>query len=92
VKSYDPGLQFILTRIERGMTLTDCALMAYQRGELERGDSARAQATKALDTAKRFLVNLDDIGYKAARTGVCRLERALVTLAEALNSDSCLSS
>jgi hypothetical protein len=59
VKAADPRLLFILTEIELGITFVQRALTAYQLGYEEHGHSAKANAIKALESAKRFIGDLD---------------------------------
>jgi len=48
----DPQLQFVLVEIELGITFVQTALNAYFSGHDEHGDSAKANAIKALESAK----------------------------------------
>jgi hypothetical protein len=45
----DPQLQFVLIEIKLGITFVQTALSAHYSGHDEHGDSAKANAIKALD-------------------------------------------
>jgi hypothetical protein len=77
----DPQLRFVLIEIELGITFVQTALNAYYSGHDERGDSAKANAIKALESAKRFISLLDATGQQAARAELPKLKQALKALA-----------
>jgi hypothetical protein len=77
----DPQLQFVLIEIKLGITFVRTALNAYYSGHDEHGDSAKANAIKALESAKRFIGVLDAAGQQAVRAELPKLEQALKALA-----------
>jgi hypothetical protein len=77
----DPQLRFVLIEIELGITFVRTAFNAYYSGHDEHGDSAKANAIKALESAKRFISVLDAAGQHAARVQLPKLEQALKALA-----------
>ncbi len=77
----DPQLRFVLIEIELGITFVQTALNAYYSGHDEHGDSAKANAIKALGSAKRFISVLDAAGKQAAHAELPKLEQALKALA-----------
>jgi len=77
----DPQLQFVLIEIKLGITFVRTALNAYYSGHDEHGDSAKANAIKALESAKRFIGVLDEAGQQAVRAELPKLEQALKALA-----------
>jgi len=76
-----PHLQFLLTEIELGITFVQSASIAYDSGHNEHGDSAKANAMKALESVKHFIGYLDADGQQVARAELPRLEKALKELA-----------
>jgi|SRR6266851_5527642 len=81
VTTDDPQLQFVLIEIKLGITFVQTALSAYYSGHDEHGDSAKANAIKALKSAKHFINVLDAAGQQAARAELPKLEQALKALA-----------
>jgi len=77
----DAQLQFVLVEIKLGVTFVQTALNAYYSGHDENGDSAKANAIKALESARRFISVLDAAGQQAARAELPKLEKALKALA-----------
>lgn len=73
----DPRLQFVLTEIELGITFAQSALIAYESGHNEHSHSAKANANKELESAKRFIGYLDPVGQRLARGELPKLEQAL---------------
>ena len=76
----DQQLQVVLTEIELGLTFVQTALNAYYGGHDEHGDSAKANAIKALVSAKRFISVLDAEDQQVARAELPKLKRALRAL------------
>jgi hypothetical protein len=87
VKAADPRLLFILTEIELGITFVQRALTAYQLGYEEHGHSAKANAIKALESAKRFIGDLDPEDQQIARAELPKLEQALTTFPSSVGRD-----
>jgi hypothetical protein len=77
----DPQLLFVLIEIKLGVTFVQTALNAYFSGHDEHGDSAKANAIKALESAKRFINVLNAAGQQAVRAELPKLEQALKALA-----------
>jgi hypothetical protein len=73
----DPHLRFVLIEIELGITLVQSALTSYGLGFDEHGDSAKANAIKALETARRFIGDLAPEDQQIARAELPKLEQAL---------------
>ena len=73
----DPRFQFVLLEIELGITFVQRALTAYRLGFDEHGDSARANAIKAFESAKRFIRDLDAKDQQIALAELPKLEQAL---------------
>ena len=73
----DPRLGFVLIEIELGITFVQRALTAYRLGFDEHGDSAKANAIEALESAKRFIRYLDSRDQQIARAEMPKLEQAL---------------
>jgi hypothetical protein len=71
----DPQLQFVLIEIKLGITFVQTALNAYNSGHDEHGDSAKANAIKALESAKRFINVLNAAGQQAVRAELPKLEQ-----------------
>jgi hypothetical protein len=66
VTADDPRLPFVLIEIELGITFVRSAVLAYQSGHDEHGDSAKASAIKAIESAKHFIGHLDPFGQLVA--------------------------
>jgi hypothetical protein len=81
VVSDDPQLQFVLIEIELGITFVQTALNAYFNGHDEHGDSAKANAIKAMESANHFMSYLDTHGQRVARAEPPRLAEAIKALA-----------
>src|SRR5579864_6941878 len=77
VLAADPRLQFVLVEIDLGITFVQTALTAYQSGFDEHGDSAKANAIKALQSARRFIAHLEPEDQQIALTELPKLEQAL---------------
>jgi hypothetical protein len=77
----DAQLQFVLVEIKLGVTFVRSALNAYDSGHDEHGDSAKANAINALESARRFIRVLDTAGRQIARAELPKLEKALKALA-----------
>lgn len=76
----DPQLQFVLVEIELGLTFVQTALNAYFSGHDQHGDSAKANAIKAMASAKHFMSRLDFYGQRLALAKLSRLAEALKAL------------
>jgi len=72
----DPQLQFVLVEIELGITFVQTALNAYFSGHDEHGDSAKANAIKALESAKHFIELFGRVWAAGRPRGTSRLEEA----------------
>ena len=80
MQHHGPQLHFVLLEIQLGLTFVRTALNAYYGGHDEHGDSAKANAIKALKSAKRFIRALDAKGQRTALAELPKLEQALKAL------------
>jgi hypothetical protein len=73
----DPRLEFVLTEIQLGITFLQTASTAQQLGFDEHAESAKADAIKALESAKRFIEYLDAGDQQIAYAELSKLEEAM---------------
>jgi hypothetical protein len=73
----DAPLEFVLAEIALGVTLAKTASTRYKYGLAEHGDLAKADAIKAVQTAKQFIGKLNPEGQLIAQAELAKLEQAV---------------
>ena len=76
----DPRLHFVLIEIDLAITFAQISLTAYGSGHDEHGNSAKANAIKAMESARHFMKYLGAYGQQLALAELSRLEEALKVL------------